>query len=97
MPFPITIFNTSVDADRFETLDVTTTPVTSQNPISGARVLIVSNVDIYIDIGLEPDVSTSYGLVPAGTPIMYGVHNPHQDKVSIRAVSGTGVVTLYHI
>lgn len=97
MPFPITIFDTSVDADRFETLEVTTTAQTTANPISGARALIVSNVDIYIDIGTDPDATTSYGLVPAGHPIMFGIHNPHQDKISIRTLSGTGVVTIYHV
>lgn len=97
MPFPISIFDTSVDADRFETLEVTTTAQTSVNPISGARVLVVSNVDVYIDVGLEPDSTTSFGLVPAGYPIMFGVHHPHEDKISVRTLVGTGVVTIYHI
>lgn len=98
MPFPITVMDTSVDADRFETLTVNTTAQTTAQAITGARVLIVANVDIYVDIGTDPNVDTSYSLVPAGYPIMFGVHNPYVDKVSVKTVSaGTGVVTFYHI
>lgn len=97
MPFPITIFNTSIDADRFETLEVDATAKTTVQGITGARVVIVSTVDVYVDVGLTPDATTSYALVPARCPLMFGVHNPYDDKVSVRTVSGSGIVTVYHV
>ena len=97
MPFDKFVHSTTVDADRFETLETSATPVTSQI-IGTSRVLVVAvGADIFIDIGTSPDVATSPAVVPAGQPILFGIHNPGEDTASIRSVSGTGWVTLYQI
>lgn len=97
MPFPITVMDTSIDSDRFETLDVTTTKQTSAQAITGARVIIVSTVDVYVDIGTDPDCDTSRALVPARTEMMFGIHKPYEDRVSVKSVTDNGVVTIYHV
>lgn len=97
MAFDRTIYNTSVDSDNFETLTTSTTAVVSQ-PLGTSRVLVVAvGADVFIDIGGEPDADASPAVVPAGYPIMFGVHNPGVDRVSVKTVSGTGHVTLYHL
>jgi hypothetical protein len=97
MPFDKTLFNTSVDSDKFETLQTSSSPVQSA-PLETSRVLIVAlGADIFVDIGEQPDVDASPSAVPAGHPIMFGVHNPGVDSVSIKSVSGAGWVTLYHV
>ncbi len=96
MAFDKTLFDTSVDADTFETLQTSTTPVVSRE-ITTSRVLIVAvGADIFVDVGADPDVEASPAVVPAGYPIMFGIHNPGVDKVSIKTVSGAGWVTLYY-
>jgi hypothetical protein len=97
MAFDKTLHNTSVDSDLFETMATSTTPAESAT-LQTSRVMIVAvGADVFVDIGSEPDVETSPAAVPAGHPVMFGVHNPGVDKVSIKTVSGTGWATLYYV
>lgn len=98
MPYSRTLFDTTVDPDSFETLEVSATPVTTTNPIPGCMVLVVAvGTDIFVDVGINADVEQSKSVVPAGYPIMFGI-TEYGASVSIKAVgNGTGWVTLYYL
>ena len=91
--------NTSVDLDagKYETIKVTKTAVTSGVIASAGSVLVVANVDVFIDVGSAPDCTKQFGLVPAGpSGVLVWLTNPGEDFVSVRTVSDTeGYVTLY--
>lgn len=93
------IFNTPVSmADgQFETLEVGSGVVVSKL-VNGASVLIVSTVDIFVDVGEDPDCTTDRAVVTAGTPVLVALQTRELEKVALKAIgSATGFVTLYHL
>lgn len=99
MQLPI-LATTTVDLDgnKTQTFEVSKTATTSSAILAGT-VLVVSNVDVFVDIGPTPDCTTRYGLVPAGPAgVCFWPSNPDADYVSVRTVSAEkGWVSLYAV
>jgi hypothetical protein len=84
---------------RHQTLQTSTTPVSSAD-VSGRYILIASSGDDHlVDFGESPGATMTSALVPKGATLMFNTEEfcEHDGtfKVSVRAVNSSGLVTIY--
>ena len=82
-----------------QTLETTSTPVTS-NQITTRYIFIASAGDDHlVDFGEDPGATMTSALVPKGAVLQFNTENfvntDGNFVVSVRAVSGSGLVTIY--
>jgi hypothetical protein len=87
-------------AGQHETIQTTTTPVTS-GQISKRYIIVASAGDDHlVEFGETPGASMTSALVPKGSTLTFNTESyiltDGDFVVSVRAVNGTGLVTIYH-
>ena len=82
-----------------QTLQTSTTAVASTDIASGYILVASAGDDHLIDFGETPGATMESALVPKGTMLLFNTESFRATdgnfKVSVRAVSSTGIVTIY--
>jgi hypothetical protein len=85
---------------RHQTMETSTTPVTSDQIATRFIYITAIGDDHLVDFGEAPGATMTSAIVPKGATLLFNTEQftltDGDFVVSVRAVSGTGMVTIYH-